>query len=91
MSIGISCYVFYFFFYFSLAFYFHIENRSFFAFLFLDRAYMIEDKDYQFQCCGVVSSLNYNSNGGSVTLQIWRQKDDTDFELISSQQVNVGE
>ena len=55
------------------------------------RAYMVEDKDWQFQCCGVVSQLNYNLNGaGPLVVQVWRQKDATDYELISSQTVTVG-
>ena len=52
---------------------------------------MIEDKDWQFQCCGVVSQLNYNQDGSDpLVLQIWRQKDASAYELISSQTVTAG-
>ena len=53
---------------------------------------MIEDKDWQFQCCGVVSLLNYNLVGTDpLVVQIWRQKDASDYELISSQTATTGE
>ena len=57
----------------------------------LDKAYLIEDKEFMYTCCGIVSHLNFNADSaGILTFQTWRQKDATDYELISSQTITAG-
>ncbi|XP_053375293.1 protocadherin Fat 4-like [Mercenaria mercenaria] len=48
-------------------------------------SYLMQDEEYQIDCCGVVNSVSFSGTGGAVTLQIWRQNANTDFELISTQ------
>ena len=52
---------------------------------------MIEDKDFTYTCCGIVSHLNFNTDSaGDVTFQTWRQKDATEYELISLRTITAG-
>ncbi|KAL4223577.1 Protocadherin Fat 4 [Mactra antiquata] len=46
-------------------------------------SYLMQDENYQLQCCGVVKQLVFVGSPGSITLQIWRQDGDTSFKLVS--------
>ncbi|XP_052260268.1 protocadherin Fat 4-like [Dreissena polymorpha] len=48
---------------------------------------MLQDKDYQFQCCGVAERIEVS--GSSLKLRVWRQDGANSFVLISAQDYQI--